>query len=277
MLITDLSDEMSSTFNRMWPVWDTAGFLHSLICADTDPLSPRNPKQVIQTVWNLSADEKWVSVCFCVQHSLMIAMRELKLPMLKHSWATSMKNSMIRALCFFFTGCNERTQQRVNQRFYKYMFLKHNEHISRNQVLFMLHETFWVDVLLSIVKLSKICVWFISRSNPACSRMKLKPANEQQRVLAWAVPLSTTYHTDLSGHQVTQSVEPVDVRLQVTGFTLPKETLTNKRREMTWSVHMVVHTRKRTLFNVFRVFILCFCQYIIVLRGVSVKKYNFKE
>ena len=40
----------------------------------------------------------------------------------------------------------------------------------------------------------------------------------------------TTYHTDLSGHQVTQSVEPVDVGLQVTGFTLPKETL-EKRKE----------------------------------------------
>lgn len=35
----------------------------------------------------------------------MMAMRELKLPMLKHSRATSMKNSMTRALCFFFTGC----------------------------------------------------------------------------------------------------------------------------------------------------------------------------
>lgn len=35
----------------------------------------------------------------------MMAMRELKLPMLKHSRATSMKNSTTRALCFFFTGC----------------------------------------------------------------------------------------------------------------------------------------------------------------------------
>lgn len=32
-------------------------------------------------------------------------------------------------------------------------------------------------------------------------------------------------HADLSGHQITQSVEPVDVGLQVTGFTLPEETL----------------------------------------------------
>lgn len=39
------------------------------------------------------------------QNSHMMAMRELKLPMLKHSRATSMKNSMTRALCFFFTGC----------------------------------------------------------------------------------------------------------------------------------------------------------------------------
>lgn len=38
-------------------------------------------------------------------NSHMMAMRELKLPMLKHSRATSMKNSMTRARCFFFTGC----------------------------------------------------------------------------------------------------------------------------------------------------------------------------
>lgn len=35
----------------------------------------------------------------------MMAMRELKFPMLKHSLATSMKNSMTWALCFFFAGC----------------------------------------------------------------------------------------------------------------------------------------------------------------------------
>lgn len=40
-------------------------------------------------------------------NSHMMAMRELKLPMLKHSRATSMKNSMTRALCFFFTGCEQ--------------------------------------------------------------------------------------------------------------------------------------------------------------------------
>lgn len=34
-----------------------------------------------------------------------MAIRELKLPILKHSRATSMKNSMTRALCFFFPGC----------------------------------------------------------------------------------------------------------------------------------------------------------------------------
>lgn len=46
---------------------------------------------------------------------------------------------------------------------------------------------------------------------------------------------SATYHADLSGHQVTQSVEPVDVGLQVAGFTLPEETLKNKKRETTRS------------------------------------------
>ena len=35
----------------------------------------------------------------------MMAMRELKLPMLKHSLATSIKNSITRALCFFLPGC----------------------------------------------------------------------------------------------------------------------------------------------------------------------------
>lgn len=41
--------------------------------------------------------------------------------------------------------------------------------------------------------------------------------------------LKPTHHTDLSGHQVTQSVEPVDVGLQITGFTLPEETLKKKK------------------------------------------------
>lgn len=35
----------------------------------------------------------------------MIAISELKFPMLKHSRATSMKNSMTCARCFFFAGC----------------------------------------------------------------------------------------------------------------------------------------------------------------------------
>lgn len=37
-------------------------------------------------------------------HSQIMAMRELKLPMLKHSRATSMKNSITCALCFFLAG-----------------------------------------------------------------------------------------------------------------------------------------------------------------------------
>lgn len=44
----------------------------------------------------------------------MMAMRELKLPMLKHSRATSMKNSMTRALCFFFTGCRRYQRHQCN-------------------------------------------------------------------------------------------------------------------------------------------------------------------
>lgn len=56
--------------------------------------------------------------CMCaVKYSLMMAMRELKFPMLKHSWATSMKNSMIRALCFFFIGLNERTNRAGQYKF----------------------------------------------------------------------------------------------------------------------------------------------------------------
>lgn len=49
------------------------------------------------------------------QHSLMMAMSELKLPMLKHSCATSMKNSMMRARCFFFTGWTPKTGGKINK------------------------------------------------------------------------------------------------------------------------------------------------------------------
>lgn len=65
--------------------------------------------------------------------------------------------------------------------------------------------------------------------------------NEHTRRNCKTVLLSTTYHTDLSGHQVAQPVEPVDVGLQVTGFTLPEETLKNKkRRKMAWSTQTQV-------------------------------------
>lgn len=43
----------------------------------------------------------------------IIAIKELKLPMLKHSRATSMKYSITLALCFFFTGCKRRRICRV--------------------------------------------------------------------------------------------------------------------------------------------------------------------
>lgn len=46
-------------------------------------------------------------------HSQMMAMRELKLPMLKHSRATSMKNSITCALCFFLAGWGEDTRASV--------------------------------------------------------------------------------------------------------------------------------------------------------------------
>ena len=42
-------------------------------------------------------------------HSQMMAIRELKLPMLKHSRATSMKNSITWALCFFLAGWGQGT------------------------------------------------------------------------------------------------------------------------------------------------------------------------
>lgn len=40
--------------------------------------------------------------------------------------------------------------------------------------------------------------------------------------------ITTTYHTDLSGHKIAQSVEPADVSFQVASFTFPKETLKHK-------------------------------------------------
>lgn len=55
-----------------------------------------------------------LKVNYSVRHLLMMAMSELKLPMLKHSCATSMKNSMMRARCFFFTGCCGETPQKEN-------------------------------------------------------------------------------------------------------------------------------------------------------------------
>lgn len=39
-----------------------------------------------------------------------------------------------------------------------------------------------------------------------------------------------TYHADLSGHQVAESVEPADVGLQVAGLTLSEETLMGQKR-----------------------------------------------
>lgn len=119
------------------------------------------------------------------ENSLIMAMRELKLPMLKHSWATSMKNSIIRARCFFLTGCKERTRQKVSQ---------------------------------------SCSAW--NRPTDLWETLSIKSAFMAVNVMRHA-----TYHTDLSGHQVTQSVEPVDVGLQVTGFTLPEETL---KRRRTW-------------------------------------------
>lgn len=56
------------------------------------------------------------------------------------------------------------------------------------------------------------------------------------------IPVSKTYHTDLSSHQVAQSVEPVDVGLQVAGFTLPEETLKHRRRKGTLSKRTKVYS-----------------------------------
>lgn len=49
-------------------------------------------------------------------HSQIMAMRELKLPMLKHSRATSMKNSITCALCFFLAGWGGDTGASVGMR-----------------------------------------------------------------------------------------------------------------------------------------------------------------
>lgn len=106
-----------------------------------------------------------------------MAMSELKFPMLKHSWATSMKNSIIRARCFFFTGCEEEE--------------KGEESVTA------------------------------------------------RRGGAWRL---RTYHADLGGHQVAQPVEPVDVGLQVTGFTLTEETLEGKGA---WSDGVVISINVR--------------------------------
>lgn len=73
--------------------------------------------------------------------------------------------------------------------------------------------------------------WKVERANKQqaleCVENRMRPRD------VWSAPLRTTYHADLSGHQVAQSVEPVDVRLQITGLTLPEETLWTKR-EMAW-------------------------------------------
>lgn len=44
--------------------------------------------------------------------------------------------------------------------------------------------------------------------------------------------MSGSYRADLSGHQVAESVEPVDVGLQVTGLSLSKETLMGQNEEI---------------------------------------------
>lgn len=69
-----------------------------------------------------------------MNNSQIIAMRELKFPMLKHSLATSMKNSITWALCFFFAGCSSETKHKTKPP-PKYFFLNsdlifHREFIS---------------------------------------------------------------------------------------------------------------------------------------------------
>lgn len=51
--------------------------------------------------------ESPIKPVFSQKYSQIIAIKELKFPMLKHSRATSMKYSIILALCFFFTGWKE--------------------------------------------------------------------------------------------------------------------------------------------------------------------------
>lgn len=188
-----------------------------------------------------------------------MAMRELKLPMLKHSWATSMKNSMIRARCFFFTGCKGRTGSESMTR--QSLAMKYMHNLTLMIIVNMCFGAQWAKIYwlccrrrLSIVLL--FCVSELFRSDPKWPtaaanfrtkhwwKVKVNPADLQQepccvngvRLQVYKLLLlRTTYHTDLSGHQVTQSVEPVDVGLQVAGFTLPEETLKNRKRKMTWS------------------------------------------
>lgn len=38
--------------------------------------------------------------------------------------------------------------------------------------------------------------------------------------------MKISYHADLRGNEVTESVEPIDVSLQVVGFTFAEEALT---------------------------------------------------
>lgn len=52
-------------------------------------------------------------IVFSQKHSQIIAIKELKFPMLKHSRATSIKYSIILALCFFFTGCKEKENEQA--------------------------------------------------------------------------------------------------------------------------------------------------------------------
>lgn len=64
----------------------------------------------------LSEESEWSTAMVdkIMDYLLIMAMSELKLPMLKHSRATSMKNSRIRARCFFFTGCETDDKKRLN-------------------------------------------------------------------------------------------------------------------------------------------------------------------
>lgn len=77
-----------------------------------------------------------------------------------------MKNSIVRARCFFFTGCER-----------------------------------WGG------------------------RRRKSVGNRGNALKAIPASLLGTYQADLRGNQVAQPVEPVDVGLQVAGFTLTEETL----------------------------------------------------